>query len=78
MDKGFVILQVIVIFIIAAYIFFLIGFPIILDIVWIKRVKRGKSKLICPLGIIAVLYTVGSILNLPQTFTLIKDLFDWI
>ena len=36
------VLEGIVIFILAAYAFFIIAPPIILDIIWIKRVKSGK------------------------------------
>ena len=37
-----VLLEAIVIFILAGYAFWIIGFPIILDIIWIKRVRSGK------------------------------------
>ena len=68
----------IVIFILAGYAFWIIGFPIILDIIWIKRVKSGKSKIFGPLGIISIIVTVGSLLYLPQLFTIIGEYFGWV
>lgn len=73
-----VLLEVIVIFILAGYAFWIIGFPIILDIIWIKRVKSGKSKIFGPLGIISIIVTVGSLLYLPQLFTIIGEYFGWV
>lgn len=73
-----VILEGIVIFILAAYAFFIIAPPIILDIIWIKRVKSGKSKIFGPLGIISIIVTVSSLLYLPQLFTMIGEFFGWI
>ena len=73
-----VLLEAIVIFILAGYAFWIIGFPIILDIIWIKRVKSGKSKIFGPLGIISIIVTVSSLLYLPQLFTMIGEFFGWI
>ena len=73
-----VILEGIVIFILAAYAFFIIAPPIILDIIWIKIVKSGKSKIFGPLGIISIIVTVSSLLYLPQLFTMIGEFFGWI
>ena len=73
-----VVLEGIVIFILAAYAFFIIAPPIILDIIWIKRVKSGKSKIFGPLGIISIIVTVSSLLYLPQLFTMIGKFFGWI
>ena len=73
-----VILEGIVIFILAAFAFWNIGLPIILDIIWIKRVKSGKSKLFGPLGIISIIVTVFGIVNLPWLFTMIGEYFGWI
>ena len=73
-----VVLEGIVIFILAAYAFFIIAPPIILDIIWIKRVKSGKSKIFGPLGIISIIVTVGSLLYLPQLFTIIGEYFGWV
>ena len=72
------VLEGIVIFILAAYAFFIIAPPIILDIIWIKRVKSGKSKIFGPLGIISIIVTVSSRLYLPQLFTMIGEFFGWI
>ena len=73
-----VLLEAIVIFILAGYVFWIIGFPIILDIIWIKRVKSGKSKKFGPLGIVSIIVTVGSLLYLPQLFTIIGEYFGWV
>ena len=73
-----VLLEAIVIVILAGYAFWIIGFPIILDIIWIKRVKSGKSKIFGPLGIISIIVTVGSLLYLPQLFTIIGEYFGWV
>ncbi len=71
-------LEGIVIFIMAAYAFFVIAPPIILDIIWINRVKSGKSKKFGPLGIISIIVTVGSLLYLPKLFSMIGGFFGWI
>ena len=78
MDAGYVLLGGIIIFVIAAYVFCVIILPIILDIIWIKRVKSGKSKIFGPLGIISIIVTVGSLLYLPQLFTIIGEYFGWV
>ena len=77
MDKGFVVLEGIVIFVLAAYAFWNIVFPIILDIIWIKRVKSGKSKKFGPLGIISIIVTISGIMSLPRLFTMIGEYFGW-
>ncbi len=73
-----VVLEGIVIFILAAYAFWNIGFPIILDIIWIKRVKSGKSKPFGPLGIISIMVTLFGLVSLPKLFTMIGEWFGWI
>ena len=73
-----VLLEAIVIFILVIYAFWSICFPIILDIIWIKRVKSGKSKIFGPLGIISIIVTVGGLVSLPQLFTMIGEWFGWI
>ena len=78
MDRGFIVLEGLVIFILIAYALVIIAPPIILDIIWVKRVKSGKSKKFGPLGIISIIVTVGGILNLPFLFTLIGEYFGWI
>ena len=78
MDKGFVVLEGMVIFVMAAYAFWAIVFPIIMDIIWIKRVKKGKSKVFGPLGIISIIATVAGLLSLPHLVTMIGEYFGWI
>ncbi len=78
MDRGFIVLEGLVIFILVAYALVIIAPPIILDIIWVKRVKSGKSKKFGPLGIVSIIVTVGGILNLPFLFTLIGEYFGWI
>ena len=73
-----IILEGIVIFILVATAFYAIGLPIILDTIWIKRVKSGKSKKFGPLGIISIIVTVSSLLYLPKLFTMIGEFFGWI
>ena len=72
-----IVLEGIVIYILAAYAFCVIGLPIILDTIWIKRVKKGKSKKFGPLGIISIIATLYGILNLPHLFTIIAEYFGW-
>ena len=78
MDKGFVVLEGMVIFVMAAYAFWAIVFPIIMDIIWIKRVKKGKSKVFGPLGIISIIATVAGLLSLPHLVTMIGEYFGWL
>ena len=78
MDKGFVVLEGMVIFVMAAYAFWAIVFPIILDVIWIKRVKKGKSKVFGPLGIISIIATVAGLLSLPHLVTMIGEYFGWL
>lgn len=72
-----IILEGIVIFILAASAFYAIGLPIILDTIWIKRVKSGKSKVFGPLGIISIIVTLVGLVNLPRVFTMIGEYFGW-
>ena len=78
MDKGYGVLEGIVIFILAAYVFWSIGLPIILDIIWIKRVKKGKSKMFGPLGVISIIFSVLGLMSLPRLFTMIGEYFGWL
>ena len=73
-----VLLEGIVIFILAGCVFWNIGLPIILDIIWIKRVKSGKSKLFGPLGIISIIVTLFGLAGLPQLLIMIGEWFGWI
>ncbi len=78
MDDGFVVLEGIVIFCLAAYAFWVIVPPIVLNIIWIRRVKSGKSRMIGPLGIISIIVTAASLLALPKLFTMAGEYFGWI
>lgn len=73
-----VLLEGIVIYILAAYIFFTIAPPIILNLIWYKRLKSGKSKLFGPLGVVSVIVTVGCLCNVPRCVTMIGEYFGWI
>ena len=72
-----VLLEGIVIYILFAIAFFCIGVPIIMDTIWIKRVKSGKSKVFGPLGIISIIVTLVGLVNLPRVFTMIGEYFGW-
>ncbi len=78
MDSGFIVLEGIVIFILIAYALVTIVPPLVLDIIWIKRVKSGKSKKFGPLGIVSIIVTAGGLMNLPMLFTMIGEYFGWI
>ena len=78
MDRGFIVLEGIIIFILIAYAFVIIVPPLVLDIIWIKRVRSGKSKQFGPLGIVSIIVTAGGLLNLPMLFTMIGEWFGWI
>lgn len=78
MDNGFIVLEGIVIFILIAYALVIIVPPLVLDIIWIKRVKSGKSKKFGPLGIVSIIVTAGGLMNLPMLFTMIGEYFGWI
>lgn len=78
MDKGYVVLEGMVIMILVMYAFVIIVPPLILDIIWIKRVKKGKSKKFGPLGIISIIVTVCGVMNLPLLFTMIGEYLGWI
>ena len=78
MDRGFIVLEGIVVFILIAYALVIIAPPLILDIIWYKRVKSGKSKKFGPLGIVSIIVTAGGLMNLPLLFTMIGEWFGWI
>ena len=78
MDRGFIVLEGIIVFILIAYAFVIIAPPLILDIIWYKRVKSGKSKKFGPLGIVSIIVTAGGLMNLPLLFTMIGEWFGWI
>jgi hypothetical protein len=74
MDAGMEVLNGIVIFIVVGGFLFSIVPPIILDIIWYKRVKSGKSPKFGPLGIISIVVTLWALLGLSYWFTLLKEL----
>ena len=78
MDAGMEVLEGIVIFIVAGGFLVSIAPAIILDIIWIIRVKSGKSPKYGPLGIISIIVTVWTLLGLPYEFTLLKELAGFI
>jgi hypothetical protein len=78
MDKGFEVLEGMVIIIVAMYAFVIVAPPVILDIIWIKRVKSGKSKIFGPLGIISIIVTFLGLMGLPHLFTMTGEWFGWI
>ena len=78
MDAGMEVLEGIVIFIVVGGFLVSIAPPIILDIIWYKRVKSGKRPKFGPLGIISIIVTVWTLLGLPYEFTLLKELAGFI
>ena len=78
MDAGMGVLNGIVIFIVVGGFLFSIAPAIILDIIWYKRVKSGKSPKFGPLGIISIIVTAWAILGLPYWFPLLKELPEFI
>ena len=70
--------EVIVVFIVVGGFLVSIAPAIILDIVWYKRVKSGKSPKFGALGIISIIVTVWTLLGLPYEFTLLKELAGFI
>ena len=73
-----VFLDGIVIFIIVGGFLVSIAPAIILDIIWYKRVKSGKSHKFGPLGIISIIVTAWAVLGLPYEITLLKELAGFI
>ena len=71
-------LEGMVIFILVAYVCEAIVPPIVFNIIWIKRVKSGKSKKFGPLSIISIIVTVASLLEMPHLFTMIGEFYGWI
>ena len=74
MDAGMEVLEGIVIFVVVGGFLFSVAPAIILDIIWYKRVKSGKSPQFGPLGIISIIVTVWALLVLPYWVTLLKEL----
>ena len=78
MDAGMEVLEGIIIFIVVGGFLFWIAPPIILDIIWYKRVKSGKSPKFGPLGIVSIIVTLFGIMSLPRLFIMIGEWFGWI
>ena len=78
MDAGMVVLNGIVIFIVVGGFLFSITPSIILDIIWYKRVKSGKSPQFGPLGIISIIVTVWALLGLSYWIPLLMELAGFI
>ena len=74
MDAGMEAFGVIIIFIIVGGFIVSVAPAIILDIVWYKRVKSGKSPKFGALGIVSIIVTAWTLLGLPYEFTLLKEL----
>ena len=74
MDAGMEVLEGIIVFIVVGGLLVSIALPIILDIIWYKRVKSGKSPKFGPLGIISIIVTAWALLCLPFWFTLLIEL----
>ncbi len=72
-----VVLEGIVFFVMAAYVFFSIAPPIIMNIIWFKRMKQGKSKTFGPLGIMTCIVTLACLMSLPHLMTMIGQYFGW-
>lgn len=72
-----IILEGIVLFCVLCVILWNFVPPIALNIIWYKRVKKGKSKRFGPLGIITIIVTVLSVFELPFTGSLILNLLGF-
>ena len=77
MDKGLEFFNELIIFFLISYLLFTIAVPVVLNIIWFKRVKSGKSKRFGALGIITIIVTLGSVLSLPGSFIMIAEFFGW-
>ncbi|MCR5167150.1 MAG: hypothetical protein K6C13_08035 [Oscillospiraceae bacterium] len=77
MDKGLEFFNELLIFFLISYLLFTIALPTVLNIIWFRRVKSGKCKRFGALGIITIIVTLGSVLNLPRIFTMIFEFFGW-
>lgn len=71
-------LQGMVIFIVLGVVLVNFAPAVILDIIWIIRVKNGKSKKFGPLGIISIIVTGFSLLGLPFVLSLLWGLIGFI
>ena len=77
MNSGLEVLEGMVLFLVIAFALSIIGPPIILIIIWISRIKCGRSKVFGPLGIITIIVTTVCLLYLPTLVTMIGDYYGW-
>ena len=78
MDAGMVVLEGIVVFIVVGGFHVSIAHAIILDIIWIIRVKLGKSPKFGPLGIISIIVSALTLMGLPYEFVLLIELVNFV
>ena len=78
MDAGMVVLEGIVVFIVVGGFLVSIAPAIILDIIWIIRVKLGKSPKFGPLGIISIIVSALTLMGLPYEFVLLIELVNFV
>ena len=78
MDAGMVVLEGIVVFIVVGGFLVSIAPAIILDIIWIIRVKLGKSPKFGPLGIISIIVSALTLMGLPYEFILLIELVNFV
>ena len=78
MDAGMMVLEGIVVFIVVGGFLVSIAPAIILDIIWIIRVKLGKSPKFGPLGIISITVSALTLMGLPYEFVLLIELVNFV
>jgi len=78
MDAGMVVLEGIVVFIVVGGFLVSIAPAIILDIIWIIRVKLGKSPKFGPLGIISIIVSALTLMGLPYEIILLIELVNFV
>jgi len=78
MDAGMMVLEGIVVFIVVGGFLVSIAPAIILDIIWIIRVKLGKSPKFGPLGIISIIVSALTLMGLPYEFILLIELVNFL
>ena len=78
MDAGMMVLEGIVVFIVVGGFLVSIAPAIILDIIWIIRVKLGKSPKFGPLGIISIIVSALTLMGLPYEIILLIELVNFV
>ena len=73
-----VVLEGIVVFIVVGGFLVSIAPAIILDIIWIIRVKLGKSPKFGPLGIISIIVSALTLMGLPYEIILLIELVNFV